>query len=67
MIRQYEKMIGQKPKEHFLPIEKSDHPTIDITDELDQVEINTFQYMIGTLKQAISLGSFDIQTVKMSK
>jgi hypothetical protein len=66
MIDQYEKMFGMKPKEFSSPLEKSDHPEIDTTDELDQAGIKTYQSMIGSLQWAISLGRFDIQTATMT-
>jgi hypothetical protein len=31
---QYENMFGFKPKEYTSPLEKSDHPEIDVTEEL---------------------------------
>jgi Reverse transcriptase (RNA-dependent DNA polymerase) len=39
MMDQYEKLFGTKPKEYTSPLEKSDHPEIDTTDELDQAGI----------------------------
>jgi hypothetical protein len=66
MMDQFEKMFGMKPKEYLLPLEKSDHPEIDTTDELDQAGINVYQSMIGSLQWAISLGRFDIQTATMT-
>jgi hypothetical protein len=47
-------------------LEKSDHPEIDTTDELDQVGIKIYQSMMGSLQGAISLGRFDIQTATMT-
>ena len=66
MMDQYEKMFGMKPKEYTSPLEKSDHPEIDISDELDQAGIKIYQSMIGSLQWAISLGRFDIQTATMT-
>jgi Reverse transcriptase (RNA-dependent DNA polymerase) len=66
MMDQYKQMFGMKPKEYTSPLEKSDHPEIDATDELDQAGIKTYQSMIGSLQWAISLGRFDIQTTIMT-
>jgi Reverse transcriptase (RNA-dependent DNA polymerase) len=66
MMDQYEQLIGMKPNEYTSPLEKSDHPEIDTTDELDQTGIKTYQSMIGSLQWAISLGRFDIQTATMT-
>jgi hypothetical protein len=66
MMDQYEKMFGTKPKEYSWPLEKSDHPEIDTSDELDQAGIKIYQSMIGSLQWAISLGRFDIQKATMT-
>jgi hypothetical protein len=67
MMDQYEQMFAmKKPKEYRSPLEKSDHPEIDATEELDQAGIKTYQSMIGSLQWAISLGRFDIQTATMT-
>jgi hypothetical protein len=66
MMDQYEKLFGTKLKEYISPLEKSDHPEIDTTDELEQAGIKIYQSMIGSLQWAISLGRFDIQTATMT-
>jgi hypothetical protein len=67
MIEQYERMLGSKRKEYTTyPLEKSDHPEIDTSDELNPDNIKVYQSMIGSLQKAISLGRFDIQTTTMT-
>ena len=66
MIEQFERMFGTKPKEYTSPLEKSDHPEIDSSPELDANGIKMYQSMIGSLQWAISLGRFDIHTCTMS-
>jgi hypothetical protein len=63
---QYENMFGSKPKEYTSPLEKSDHPEIDTTDELDDSGIKKYQTMSGCLQWPVSLGRFDIQTATMT-
>jgi hypothetical protein len=65
IVDQYEKMFGSKPHEYTLPLEKGDHPEVDISDKLDEEGIKKYQTMIGCLQWAISLGQFDIQTATM--
>jgi hypothetical protein len=66
MIEQYERMFGTKPREYTSPLEKGDHPEIDISPEVNEAGIKTYQSMIGSLQWAISLGRFDIQTATMT-
>jgi hypothetical protein len=66
IMDQYENMFGSKPKEYTSPLEKSNHPEIDVTEELDDIGIRNYQTMIGCLQWAVSLGRFDIQTATMT-
>ena len=59
-------MFGQKPKQYISPLEKGDHPKIDLSEELDEIRIKQYQSMIGLLQWAISLGCFDISTAVMT-
>jgi hypothetical protein len=54
-------MFGPEPKEYTSPLERGDHPEIDVTDELDGEGAKKYQKMIGCLQWAVSLGRFDIQ------
>jgi hypothetical protein len=66
MIEQYKRMFGQKPIVYTSPLEKDDHPEIDTTEELDQTKIKVYQSLTGSMKWAISLSLFDIQTATMT-
>ena len=59
-------MFGAKPREYTSPLEKGDHPEIDITDDLHHDGIKKYQTIIGCLQWAVSLGRFDIQTTTMT-
>jgi hypothetical protein len=61
MLSNYERMFGTKPKEYSSPLEKGDHPEMDVTDELDDQGIAMYQSLIGALQWAVTLGRFDIQ------
>ena len=53
----YERMFGSKPKQNVTsPLEKGDHPELDMSDELDADGIKNYQSLIGTLQWSVSLG-----------
>jgi hypothetical protein len=62
IMDQYEDMFGSKPKVYTSPLEKGDHPEIDVTEEFNDSGIKKYQTMIGCLEWEVSLGRFDIQT-----
>ena len=66
MIDGYVQMFGQKPKEASSPLEKGDHPELDLSPELDANGIRKYQSMIGSLQWAVSLGRMDITTAVMT-
>jgi hypothetical protein len=59
-------MFGSKPKEYTSPLEKGNHPAIDMTEELDDSGIKKYKTMIGCLQWAVSLSRFDIQKATMT-
>jgi hypothetical protein len=60
-------MFGSKPRTHYTsPLEKNDHPEEDSSDLLDEVGVQQYQSLIGSLQWAISLGRFDITTAVMT-
>jgi hypothetical protein len=60
MMMGYEQMFGEKPltKIHS-PLEKGYHPELDTLELLDQIGVQQYQSLIGSLQWAISLGRFD--------
>ena len=60
-VGNYERMFGHKPKEYSSPLQKGDHPELDVSDLLDEKGIAQYQSLIGTLQWAVTLGRFDIQ------
>ena len=66
LMDQYQNMFGCKPREYWSPLDKGDHPEVDLSEELDQEGIKRYQSMIGCLQWAVSLGRFDIQTATMT-
>ena len=50
----------------YSPLEKGDHPELDDSELLDDMGIQQYQSLIGSLQWAISLGRFDIATAVMS-
>jgi hypothetical protein len=66
MMDQFKNVYDGKPKEYTSPLEKSDHPEMNTSEELDVNGIKRYQTMIGCLQWAVSIGWFDIQTATMT-
>jgi hypothetical protein len=67
MIETYAQMFGEKPRTtHPSPLERGDHPELDISDELDSDGVRQYQSLIGGAQWLISLGRFDIATAIMT-
>jgi len=59
--------FGSKPKQNITsPLEKEDHPELDMSDELDLEGIKNYQSLIGALQWSISLGRINITTAVMT-
>ena len=60
-------IFGSKPKQNVTsPLEKGDHPELDMSEELDTNGIKDYQLLIGTLQWSVSLGRIDITTAVMT-
>jgi len=66
IIAVFENMFGEKPRSSSSPLEKNDHPEMDVSSEVDSDMITKYQSMIGALQWVISLGRFDICTGVMT-
>jgi hypothetical protein len=66
LLKNYELMFGEKPREYNAPMEKSDHPELDATDLCNEDEVAKYQSMIGALQWCISLCRFDIAVSVMT-
>lgn len=63
----FERMFGHKLKQNYTsPIEKNDHPELDISELLDEEWIQKYQYLIGVLQWVVKIGRSDVQTAVMS-
>jgi hypothetical protein len=60
MLKNYERMFGEPPKEFLTPLDKDDHPELDMTPELDLDGIKKHQSLAGALQWAVLIGRFDI-------
>jgi hypothetical protein len=66
LIKNYKKSFSIKPKEFASPLEKGDHPELDMS-ELDTTEqVAHYQSMIGSLHWTVTIGRFDIHTAVMT-
>jgi hypothetical protein len=50
IMGQNKNIFGCKPREYTSPLEKSDHPEVDRSDEIDNEGIKRYQTMIGWLE-----------------
>jgi len=67
LIDTHIRIFGTKPKQLITsPLEKGDHPELDMSKELDEDGIRNYQSLIGALQWSISLGWLDIATAVMS-
>ena len=60
LLKNYEIMFGELPKEWSAPLDKNDHPEIDNSYLLDEADIKKYQSLIGALNWAITIGHFNI-------
>jgi len=67
MVASYERMFGQKPwTTYSSPLEKGDHPELDMSEELGEKGIQQYQSLIGSMQWAVSIGRLDITTAVMT-
>ncbi len=67
LLGMYERIFGSKPKQNItLPLEKGDHPELDMSNELDPEGIKNYQLLNGALQWSISLGRIGITTTVMT-
>ena len=61
MIETYTRIFGVKPSGKYQsPLEKDDHPELDMSDELPNDKVKIYQSLIGQCQWIIQLGRFDI-------
>ena len=46
MLKNHEEMCGEPPKEWLTPLDKDDHPELDLSPELDLDDIKKCQLLI---------------------
>ena len=67
MVDAFEHTFGHKPKQNVSsPLEKNDHPELDMMELLDMDGVNKYQSLIGALQWSISLGRFEVMTAIMT-
>ena len=67
LLGTYKCIFGSKPKQNVAsPLEKGDHPELDMSEELDANGIKDYQSLIGALQWSVSLGRIDITTAVMT-
>ena len=48
------------------PLDKGDHPEVDLSDLLDEKGIQQYQSLVGVMQWAVSIGRLDITTAVMT-
>ena len=67
LAMQYKSFFGKSPNTKYrAPLEKNDHPEMDISPLLDEDGITQYQSLIGALQWTITLGRFDIAVAVMT-
>jgi hypothetical protein len=63
MVGNYEKIFGEMPKQIVTsPLEKGDHPELDMSELLDDKVIELYQSLIGALQWSVTIGRLDVNT-----
>jgi hypothetical protein len=64
---QHKALFGQRPKLAVTsPIEKNDHPELDVSPLLNETGISHYQSLVGALQWTITLGRFDVAVAVMT-
>ena len=61
-----EREFGEKPRPAASPLEKGDHPELDVSELLDPEGVTKYQSIVGSVQWAISLGRFDVTAAAMT-
>ena len=62
----YLRLFGKHPHDAHSPVVQGNHPELDTSELLDDVNIQIYQSLIGSLQWAIQIGRFDIATAVMT-
>jgi len=66
LLGTYKCIFSSKPRQNVTsPLEKADHPELDMSDELDADGIKNYQSLIGALQWSVLLGRINITTAIM--
>ena len=67
MIDTYVGLYGEKPSTKAQsPLEEGDHPELDSSEFLEEIGIQQYQSLVGSLQWAITIGRWDVQTAVMT-
>ena len=66
MLDAYERLFGEKPTGYSSPLEKGDHPELDMSPELNEEGRAIYMSLVGQSQWLISLGRFDIACTIMT-
>ena len=60
MMSMHQQIFGTLPTKYKTPLEKGDHPEIDLSELLDKAGITSYLTMIGQIQWCIALGRIDV-------
>ena len=64
---QYAALFGEKPPTKYRsPLDKDDHPELDVSELLSEDDTAKYQSLIGALQWTITLGRFDVAVAVMT-
>ncbi len=66
LVQDYSRLFDEEPSSYRSPLEKGDHPELDMSEPLGPDETAKFQSLIGALQWTISLCRFDIANAVMT-
>ena len=66
LIQDYERLFSEAPRKYTSPLQKGDHPELDMSKPCDPDDTMKYQSLIGALQWTISLCRFDIANAVMT-
>jgi hypothetical protein len=67
MVGNYETIFGEMPKQIVTsPLEKGDHPELDMSELLDDKGFELYQSLIGALQWSVTIGRLNVNTTVMT-
>ena len=66
ILKQFELVMGYKPKKVKVPLDPKDHPELDNSELLDEKAKRIYWSLMGMLQWAVTIGRMDIHLAVMT-